>query len=268
MPEEAADTTRPTRPDPVELVPTMVVQHLVARAERELTELQQELESLLGEADATEKRVRAEHPALEVYDEDFEAQVLEEVGHWTGRRGFAAISAALADPPLEARRADRDSVQRDAEPEPSVPAGQAVPFEATAPVPIVENDLRSTPNGSSGTAPGHGARDPGADVGAEVDVTTPTRPRTTVVDRRSRRSLPAGARPAVTQEPASAADTEPTESQFASFWGEGKDSADVPARTRRAKRSRLQWAAKVPSRLLIQLGLLVVVVGLLVLKLG
>ncbi|HXZ61657.1 MAG TPA: hypothetical protein VEG62_02865, partial [Acidimicrobiales bacterium] len=197
-------------------MPTMVVEHLVARAERELTELQQELESLLGEAEATEKRVRAEHPALEVFDESFESEVLEEVGHWTGRRGFAAISAALADPPLQSQRADRDSVQREAEPEPSAPADPAVPFEATAPVPIVENDLRSTPNGTSGTTLGHGARDPGAEVAAQVDITTPTRPRTTVVDRRSRRSLPAGARPAVTQEPASAADTEPTESQFAS----------------------------------------------------
>ena len=268
MSGDAADTTRPTRPNPVELVPRMVVEHLVARAERELTELQQELESLLGEAEATEKRVRAEHPSLEVYDERFESEVLEEIGNWTGRRSFAAISAALADPPVQSPLAGRDSAQREEEPRPSASAEPAVSFEATSPVPVVERDPKAISNGSSTTTLGQGTRGPSAGVDADAGTTTPTRPRTTVVERGSRRPLPGGARPAVTEEPVAAPQTETTENQFASFWGAGKDSTDVPARTRRAKGRRLQWAAKVPSRLLIQLGLLVIVVGLLVLKLG
>ena len=268
MPGDPTDATRPTRPDPVELVPTMVVEHLVARAERELTELQQELESLLDQAEVTEKRVRAEHPALEAYDERFESEVLEEIGNWTGRRGFATISAALTDPPVQWRPADPDSAQPEDEPQPSAAAEPGVSFEATFPVPVVERDPEATANGRSGTTPGQRTPGANADVGADTDTTTPRRPRTTVVERGFRRSLPSGGRPTVTEEPVAAPETETTESQFATFWGAGKDSADVPARTRREKGSRLRWAAKVPSRLLIQLGLLVIVVGLLVLKLG
>jgi hypothetical protein len=320
--EETSSGDRPIGPDLVEIVPDSVVELLVTLYDRELAALRSELDLARRAAEEVEERLRR-NPVAAVYDEAFEARVLEQVANIAlsithedsvpfryaphGADVPAAGVRELKDEPVEfapvtiepeAPVADfgvsamapigNGAAPRYAPPPPPPPAPPTPPedvrFEDVllqdAPpkdVPFQDAPCQDAPRHD---APSEEVRPSEVFSGAQdtlvvpivsgpqprLDDVAPVRPRTVVVDRSwpvsgsgpiaQLRPEPEPFLPARAVEPMTA----PIDAKKPTFDQEPTPQANA--------RSGSRWLTKVPSRLLIQLGALVIIVGLLVLKLG
>jgi hypothetical protein len=229
MSDQAPVSGPPTRPGVVDVMSPDVVEPLVARHEQELKALRLELEQATKDADAAEQRVR-QNPLASVYDADFEAGVLDYLA-----RSVANITTVPA--PGWSTTSD---AQRSASP------------------PVVADDQSAQSPSSSSSSPAR-PRPVSGEGG---------RPRTTVV----RRGGPV------------ANATPPSPPTAAAATGHSEDIAVSPVVTpdpvastgsvgagrieTQAKKRSAGGASRVPARLLIQVGVVIVVLALLLLKLG
>ena len=253
----------PPRPDVVDIVPVSAVAPLMARHEEELRGLRRQLEEARSEAEAAEGRLRAHPAAAAVFDDDFEARVLSHL-HWSISHLDSAATGPAAGRTVGRVRSVLPAEESDRSP--LTTEGDRLVF----PTPTVE--------------PPRPAQD------------AARRPRTVVVDRGQPRTVvverggqgvapppvPFVAPPPAPSPPPPAppADTavqtvfaaSPEAEQFITSEANRTsvlESNEVDdGRRRRTRRTKGGSAAKIPSRLLIQVGVVVVVVALLLLKIG
>lgn len=255
MDESAMIADLPSRPVALEVVTDAEVEALVVRHEAELKGLRLELEEALRAAAVAERRLNA-HPAAVVIDQTFEIEVLAQT---------ALRTSEVERYNAPAREREIGTAVDEAEPPALEPRGETQPASlGNGHDPVTEVEI-------------------GSKKAARL-ATTAKRPRTVVVTRpapigscadvvgRSApvdRSEPESLDPVTVEKATTAAATgEPTTAFVstpdisAAFWHESEVSrprgSDGPA----------GLLARIPSRLLIQLGVAIVVVALLMLKLG
>jgi len=244
------------KPDIVDVIPVETIEPLMARHERELGSMRLELEEALREAEAAEHALNT-HPAAAVFDDAFEADVL------------AHVARSVAD-----LRRDRSVMPTGGVPEPAAPVG--LPAERHGDMaPVADRNPETLVSPSIGSP------------GPASNTSSPPRPRTVVVDRGVSRTVvvdrgrpaevPAPTPPSAPptpqplSEPVFAAD--PGAEQYIN-WQAGKDSlvdanhnGSVPDR-RGTRKTKGSHASRLPARLLIQAGVVIVIIALLLLKLG
>ncbi len=238
MPEGMAPDEPLPKPDIVDVVPVETVEPLMARHEEELRALRLELEEALRSAETAERRLSA-HPAAAVYDDAFEGQVLahvsrsvSELEHGPGVDTAAALTATSHPAPGNAGRT------------PSPAAAISFPTHTE---PTVDQ-----PPMVPGTSPSPRPRTVVVDRGL---------PRTVVVDRNAppTRTLTPPP-PTPTTPPVSVAD--PGAEEYVTC--KASLAADEGGRPKRQSGR----TSKVPARLLIQAGVVIVIIALVLLKLG
>jgi hypothetical protein len=246
------------KPGIVDVLPVETVEPLIARHEHELRAMRLELADALREAEVAEQRLMA-HPAAAVFNDAFEADVLAHVAR--------SVATVGSDPP---ERAGRHTM---AMPPEATPAGSphdvgpghdVVPEVATvAPGPLVEPMAEPAPPPSAPPPPAR-PRTVVVDRGA---------PRTVVVDR----TRPAAAPPPPPPPPQPARSlpvsaSDPGAEQYITAQAnEGSLDADQKGSARgrgRTGTARNGHTSRLPARLLIQAGVVLVIVALLLLKLG
>jgi hypothetical protein len=248
QPEES-----PSKPSVVDVVPVEAVEPLMIRSESELRRMRLELAEALREAEAAEQRLRV-HPAASVYDDAFEARVLahvegsvSNVGGGTDPTSTSGLIGAMA---------------RDGEGAPEPPPDSAD-----------RSGFTRTEEGPQDPA------DPAASTRPRTVVVDRGRPRTVVVDRGApvtpASSVPSPAAPPPRSAPPSAM-PEPvfasspgaerfitTQANVGPVIAEGQRGSNGSRRHTKSGR-----VARLPARLLIQAGVIVVIIALLLLKLG
>ncbi len=247
------------KPGIVDVLPVETVEPLIARHEEELRAMRLELADAVREAEAAEQRLKA-HPAAAVFDDAFEADVLAHV---------ARSVATVGSDPLEGAGRHTMAVPPEATPAGTphdAGLGHDVAPEGTA-GPLVE------PTGESAPRPS--------------PPPPPARPRTVVVDRGAPRTVvvdrnrPVAAQPPppppppppsqpARSLPVSASDPG-AEQYITAQANEGSLDADQKGSARgrgRTGTTRNGHTSRLPARLLIQAGVVIVIVALLLLKLG
>jgi len=303
----------PVPPEPVGLVPSSVVEGLVAQNEADFEELRAELAVALREAELAEKRLWQDHPAALVYDATFAADVEGFLTEWTGSAAppwrpavseedsapppFAEVQSLLTDapseesppPPVAVPRYDparprfpnvrslltdattnvADATSNGATDSSAAPVGSSAPDSTGSP--LVEGGPTAAPPPESASSPGS----PTPPAGVVMSAPSTERQRTTVVVRNAALQAPLPPPPPITAPPtddsprwATPAQSQPASSSTPASGQHPSHGPndDLTVETKRATSSH--WTQRVPSRLLIQLGILVVIVGLIVLKLG
>jgi hypothetical protein len=247
VPEHSSAGSRPPKPGIVDVVPVELVEPLIARHEEELRALRLELEQALREADEAEHRLNT-HPAAAVYDETFEAEVLAHVA-----RSVATVE----------HRPDTVTTPGLSEAMRSAPVNTG---GGVAPRPVLSPDTPVIPRVEPPT------RAPGSPPtpGPRTVVVDRSRPRTVVVDR----SRPVAEAPPSAPPPTgpSAAMSDTGADTYITVTGtrepllevdrKGPDGIGGPPKRRSGR------TTKIPARLLIQTGVVIVIVALLLLKLG
>lgn len=274
MSENDLDDDRPLGPCPVDLVPGSVVDRLVAQNHADLEALRAELASARREAELAEETLRQAHPASLVYDSDFAAEVLRYVTQCVG----PSVPPPNPAPVSYSTTPNFDEVQRvltDAGSQPTVdapaPARSGNGADPSGAHPASRDDSAGA-DGVAG-ASAVGPVEPPAQGDQRLAATS--RPRTTVVERDRPVPSDAAAPPSwerptgelPAEDVPSVEDSRPEESAPLSDDASSDrwDREPIGQSTLGAPR---HWSKRVPSRLLIQLGLLIVIVGLIVLKLG
>jgi len=252
--EPVTPSDPPMKPDIVDVIPVETIEPLMARHERELRSMRLELEEALREAEAAEHALNT-HPAAAVFDDAFEADVL------------AHVARTVAD-------LGRDRTVIPTVPDPAAPG--RLPAEGHDDmVPVADRNPETLVSPSIGSS------------GPVSNASSPPRPRTVVVDRGAPRTVvvdrgrPAQG-PAPTPPSAPPTPSPPSEPVFAADpgaeqyinWQASKDSlvdanhnGTVPDR-RGSRKTKGSHASRLPARLLIQAGVVIVIIALLLLKLG
>ncbi len=281
MAEQESGESGTIWPEAVEIVPTSVVEALIARSNAELDALRSELDGAIREAEEAEERLRRLPPA-QVFDGISEAKLFEYVEE---------IAARLTHGVVDVGRGP--SVPEPVVVQGLVPHQDSVEANGVHPTGVVEPPVPR----AEGPGPGPTYGGPETLVVPIVHAPLPLprpadagsdRPRTVVVDRsgpEDPRQWPPPPPPALRLPPpppppplppppppvaTARAATHALGAEPALIaWAGGSELPATPPITRKEwTQPRNQWMAKVPSRLLMQLGALVVIVGLLVFKLG
>jgi hypothetical protein len=244
----------PPKPGIVDIVPVETVEPLIANHERELRVLRAELEEALRVAERAEQDLRT-HPAAAVFDDAFEEDVLAHVA-----RSVAEVTLQGRDFPTVGRRETAGSVPVAAE----AHGGGAPEADASSETPV--NPLASSPRQASNQSSPPRPRTVVVDRGA---------PRTVVVDRGSPEGTTSSPIPTpiapLPAAPVFAAD--PVAEQYIN-WQASQDapveaSRNGAASDRRGTRgAKGSHASRLPARLLIQAGVVIVIIALVLLKLG
>ncbi len=266
----------PVRPDLAEILPVAVVEALVARSEGELRTMWLELQEIAGSAESAERRLKANRVAA-VYDDAFESDVLAYVRRVVEPEAADRLSLAASDsaaiPPAWAN--GRSSAVEGALPPPPVVPSAPVASPPPPPPP---------PPGPPGGSPSDGA--PTGQV--QATPRSSPKPRTTVVDRGHRPSEPTHASPSAPPppsdthppwptQPSSATTPPPPPPVVAEFgnplpaWAVSPALGNAPSVSSGSIAIPAQehgWTSRIPARLLMQVGLVMVVAALLLLKLG
>jgi hypothetical protein len=239
VPDDPLSDNRTPVPGIVDVLSVETVEPLVARHEEELAALRLELEDALREAEAAEQSVNR-HPAASVFDDAFEADVLARV----------AESLAKVDGSGDQGVADTVSAPEAAA---SLARGTPAPSASDSPAPAVVDS--SAPESS----PGSSVR-PRTVV---VDRGSPRTPRTVVVDRGRPSSGPSPPPPPPVA-PVLVGDL------GAAQLVDAQASAQAPASVRKRKggKKKGNLLARLPARIFIQAGVIIVIVALLMLKLA
>jgi hypothetical protein len=247
----------PPKPGIVDIVPVETVEPLVERHERELRALRLELEDAQRQAEAAEQRLNS-HPAAAVFDDNFEANVLASVDRSISHVKSGGSNAAR--PLVETRP-----------PPPPPPHVSLADVQATPG--STQRIVEPTVANQTVVEPPLAAPPPTADPSSP-------RPRTVVVDRGVPRTVvvdrgraPAPPPLATTAPPTSVYATDPGAEQFINAQANKESAVDTGQNgtagdrksTRKAKAGH---ASRLPARLLIQAGVIIVIVALLLLKLG
>jgi len=242
----------PPKPGVVDILPVETVEPLVERHERELRGLRLELEDALRQAEVAEQRLNA-HPAASVFDDKFEANVLASVERNISNVNSGGSNAA---PRLIDTRPPPP-------PPPTVSSAEVQTAQGTSEK-IAEPTI---------AVPTVAVPRPSADPSAP-------RPRTVVVDRGAPRTVvvdrgraPAPPPPPTTTPPPPVYAADPGAEQFINAQANKESAVDIGQNgtagdrksTRKSKAGR---ASRLPARLLIQAGVIIVIVALLLLKLG
>jgi len=245
------------KPGIVDVLPVETVEPMMARHEEELRAMRGELEVALREAEAAEERLNR-HPAAVVFDDAFETEVL------------AQVARSVATVQQDASQASAPSLVGSTPPAPVGSPGDTTTAGATpAPVPAttVVNPAFEPPRRPSAASPTDRPRTVVVDRSA---------PRTVVVDRGRASSAvsPPSTTPSPPRNPStSVSAADPGAEQFITAQAEGgaQGEADRKASVRQrggARRTRNGHTSRLPARLLIQAGVIMVIVALLLLKLG
>jgi hypothetical protein len=246
----------PVRPDLAEILPVAVVEALVARSEGELRTMWLELQEIVGSAESAERRLKANRVAA-VYDDAFESDVLAYVRRVVEPEAADRLSLTTPDSPVIPSawaNGHSSGVEGALPPPPVVPSA---PVASPPPPP-------PPPPGPPGGLPSGGAST------GQVQATprSSPKPRTTVVDRGHRPAEPTHATPSAPPPPP------PVVAEFGNplpAWAvpsalgnaqsDSSGSIAIPAHEH-------GWTSRIPARLLMQVGLVMVVAALLLLKLG
>jgi hypothetical protein len=245
----------PPKPGIVDILPVETVEPLVERHERELRALRLELEDALRQAEAAEQRLNA-HPAASVFDDEFEANVLASVERSISnvRNGGSNAAPRLIDTrPPPPPQPNVSLAEVPTAPGPSETVVEPKIVEPTIVVPRPEADP-SSPR----------PRTVVVDRGA---------PRTVVVDRGRAPAAPARPPPPTMAAPTSVYATDPGAEQFINAQANKESAVDAgqsgTAGDRKSTRKgKAGHGSRLPARLLIQAGVIIVIVALLLLKLG
>lgn len=229
-------------PGVVDVVPAETVDPLVSQHERELAEMRRQLEEALREAEAAEQHLGL-HPAAAAYDDAFEADVLAHVA-----KSLSTLKTGLTG---------------------AAPGGTET-FTATP-------SVRPTPEGGHGPAPNPSVveppperRPPPPPGAARTVVVDRGAPRTVVVDRGAPSTKPREPSPSSAPPPPAAASVlagDPGAEQFISAQA-NSETGEKLGRKRRGRKAKGHRLARMPARVLIQAGVVVVIVALLLLKLS
>jgi hypothetical protein len=250
----------PPKPGIVDVVPVETVEPLVERHERELRTLRLELEDALRQAEVAEQHLNS-HPAASVFDDNFEATVLASVDRSISHVKSAGSNAAR--PFIETR------------PPPPPPPNVSLA------------DVRTTPDFSQGivepTVANPTVVEPPVVVPRPAPDPSSPRPRTVVVDRSAPRTVvvdrgraptaPAPPPPPTATLPTSVYATDPGAEQFINAQANKEPAVDAGQNgttgdRKSNRKGKAGHASRLPARLLIQAGVIIVIVALLLLKLG
>lgn len=245
------------KPGIVDVLPVETVEPLITRHEEELRAMRLELADAVREAEVAERRLKT-HPAAAVFDDAFEANVLAHVSRSVAtmgsdpNEGAGGHTMAVTPQSIPAEPHHDVGTRHDVTPEGGPGAG-----------PLVE------PTGESATRPSPPPPPP------------PARPRTVVVDRGAPRTVvvdrnrPAADAPPPPPQPAPSlpvSASDPGAEQYITAQAnEGSLDADQKGSVRgrgRTRTARNGHTSRLPARLLIQAGVVIVIVALLLLKLG
>jgi hypothetical protein len=252
----------------VEFLPVETVEPLVERHERELRDLRLELDDALRQADAAEQRLNA-HPAAAVFNDEFEANVLGSV-----ERSISAVRAGGSPivPGLIDTRPPPPPPPNAPEAEMALAASQTIAEPKIAVSPVEEPTIAMPRPGTDPSSPR--PRTVVVDRGAPRTVVVDRgAPRTVVVDRGGAPAAPAPPPPSTTTASTPVYAADPGAEQFINAQA-NKDSAVDAGQSggagdrKSARKAKAGHASRLPARLLIQAGVIIVIVALLLLKLG
>ena len=258
MAEISGPERSPVRPDLAEILPVAVVEALVTRSESELRAMWHELQETVIAAESAEQRLKANRVAA-VFDDVFERDVLTYVSRVLGpetaeRASVAAPDRALIPPPWS--NGHSSPVEGAPPPPPPAAAVPSAPLGSPPPPPPVP----STPGvGSTDGPPAAPPRSPPP---------SSAKPRTVVVDRSHRAaeptigtSPPTASSAPVVIDPGTPLPTWSVSPALGDAHGGSAGAIAIPA-------PEHTWTSRIPARLLMQVGLVLVVAALLLLKLG
>jgi len=249
--DQSTPGDRLPKPGIVDVLPVETVEPMMARYEEELRAMRHELDVALREAQAAEQRLNM-HPAAAVFDDSFEDEVL------------AHVTRSVATIGQDANQGSAPSLAGAFRPAPVESHGETTPAGVTTDTivnPTVEPSRRP-----SAPPPSDRPRTVVVDRGA---------PRTVVVDRSAAASAvsPPSPPPPPPGPSVSVSAADPGAEQF--ITAQADRESRVPAGPKAAvrerggaRRTRNGHTSKLPARLLIQAGVIIVIVALLLLKLG
>jgi hypothetical protein len=250
----------PPKPGIVDIVPVETVEPLIERHERELKALRLELDDALRQAEAAEQRLNV-HPAASVFDDEFEVKVLASV-----ERSISSVRSGggnEAHPVIETRPPPPppptvSSAEVRTAPDSSEHVGEPRIVEPTVVEPTVVVPRPSAD--PSSTRPRTVVVDRGA-------------PRTVVVDRGRAPAAPAPPPPPTTTPPTSVYAADPGAEQFINAQANkesnvGAGQNGTVGDRKSTRKGKAGHSSRLPARLLIQAGVIIVIVALLLLKLG